>query len=137
MMQGLIKSTVVAASVIAIFVQQASAVDFSGVWATDGDQCKKVFVKKGRTQQIGFTAISEQHGGGFIAEGDRLKGKFATCKIKKRKDDGQNVVLIAGCATDIMLSNVEFNLKMLEPDKLARVFPSIEGMEITYYRCTL
>ena len=30
---------------------------------------------------------------------------------------------IAGCATDIMLSNVQFGFKMLEPNKISLMFP--------------
>ena len=96
-----------------------------------------MFVRKGRANQIGFTALSEQHGGGFIVEADRLRGKFATCKVKTRKDDGPMVNIIAGCATDIMLSNVQFSLKVLEPDKISRVFPGVTDMEISYYRCPI
>ena len=96
-----------------------------------------MFVRKGRSSQIGFTAFSEQHGGGFIVEADRLRGKFASCKIKSRKEDGQIVNIIAGCATDIMLSNVQFSLKVLEPNKISRVFPGIMDMEISYYRCSI
>jgi hypothetical protein len=88
----------------------------------------------GRANQIGFTALSEQHGGGFIVEADRLRGKFASCRIKTKKEDGQLVNIVAGCATDIMLSNVQFSLKVLEPNKIARVFPGIMDMEISYDR---
>jgi L-rhamnose mutarotase len=84
----------------------------------------------GRANQIGFTALSEQHGGGFIVEADRLRGKFASCRIKTKKEDGQLVNIVAGCATDIMLSNVQFSLKVLEPNKISRMFPGIEDMEI-------
>jgi hypothetical protein len=120
-----------------IVVEKAHAVDLSGAWATDADQCRYVFIRKGRANQIGFTVFSEQHGGGFIVEADRLRGKFASCKIKTRKEDGQNVNIIAGCATDIMLSNVQFSLKVLEPDKISRVFPGVMDMEIGYYRCPI
>ena len=97
----------------------------------------QVFVRKGRSNQVGFTALSEQYGGGFIVEADRLRGKFASCKIKSRKEDGQIVNIIAGCATDIMLSNVQFSLKVLEPNKISRMFPGMEDMEISYYRCPI
>ena len=105
-----------------------------------GDQCGKVqpsIHQKGRANQIGFTALSDQYGGGFIVEADRLRGKFASCKIKSRKEDAENVNIIAGCATDIMLSNVQFSLKVLEPNKISRVFPGIMDMEISYYRCPI
>jgi hypothetical protein len=120
-----------------VVVEKAHAVDLSGAWATDADQCHHVFIRKGRASRIGFATFSEQHGGGFIVEADRLRGKFASCKIKTRKEDGQLVNIIAGCATDIMLSNVQFSLKVLEPDKIARVFPGIMDTEIGYYRCPI
>ena len=120
-----------------IFVEKAHAVDLSGAWATDADQCRQVFIRKGRANQIGFATFSEQHGGGFIVEADRLRGKFASCKIKTKKEEGQVVNIIAGCATDIMLSNVQFSLKVLEPDKISRVFPGVMDMEIGYYRCPI
>jgi hypothetical protein len=120
-----------------LFPAQARAMDLSGAWATQADQCSQVFIRKGRAGQIGFKAFSEQHGGGFIVEADRLRGKFASCKIKSRKEDGQTLNIIAGCATDIMLSNVQFSLKVLEPNKISRTFPGMPEMEISYYRCPI
>jgi hypothetical protein len=117
--------------------RQAGAVDLSGAWATSADECHSVFTRRGRAKQIEFTALSDQHGGGFIVEADRLRGKFARCKIKTRKEDGDTVNIVAGCATDIMLSNVQFSLKMLEPNRISRIFPGIEGMVISYYRCPI
>ena len=119
------------------FVEQAHAIDLSGAWASHADECSKVFIRKGRANEIGFTANSDQHGGGFIIEANRLRGKFATCKIKSRKEDGQTVNIIAGCATDIMLSNVQFSLKVLEPNKILRLFPGMPDIEISYDRCPI
>jgi hypothetical protein len=127
----------VAALTSLIVVEKAHAVDLSGAWAADADQCHHVFIRKGRAKQVGFATFSEQHGGGFIVESDRLRGKFASCKIKTMKEDGQVVNIIAGCATDIMLSNVQFSLKVLEPDKIVRVFPGVLDMEIDYHRCPI
>ena len=137
-MDRLLKLTMAAATLTGlILLEEAHATDLSGAWATDADQCSRVFVRKGRASQIGFTALSSQHGGGFIVEADQLRGKFARCKIKTRKEDGQTVNIIAGCATDIMLSNVQFSLKMLEPNRISRMFPGIPDMEIGYYRCAI
>ena len=120
-----------------VFTEKAGAVDLSGAWATNADECGNVFVRRGRAKQIEFTALSDQHGGGFIVEADRLRGRFARCKIKTRKEDGDAVNIIAGCATDIMLSNVQFSLKVLEPNKISRIFPGIADMAISYYRCPI
>jgi hypothetical protein len=73
--------------------------------------------------------------GGFIIDGDQIMGKFARCKIKARKDKGPNVNLIAACATDIMLSSVQFSVKELDANSIARLFPGMEDMEIRYHRC--
>lgn len=117
--------------------QCAAATELTGAWAPDADKCDQVFVRRGRAKQIDFAEFSGIHGGGFIVEGDRLRGKFAKCRIKTRKEDGQNVNLIAACATDIMLSNVQFVLKFIDDDSMMREFPGIEGMEVRYHRCRL
>jgi len=112
---------------------RADALDLNGAWASDADQCAKVFVRQGG--QLGFTDMSDVYGGGFIIDGNQIVGKFARCRIKARKDDGATVNLIAACATDIMLSSVQFSLKELDANSIARLFPGIEDMEIRYHRC--
>ena len=112
---------------------RADAVDLNGAWASDADQCAKVFMRQGG--KPGFTEMSDVYGGGFIIDSDQIIGKFARCRIKARKDDGVNVNLVAACATDIMLSSVQFSLKELDANSIARLFPGIEDMEIRYHRC--
>ncbi len=112
---------------------RADALDLNGAWASDADQCAKVFVRQGG--QLGFTDMSDVYGGGFVIDGNQIVGKFARCRIKARKDDGATVNLIAACATDIMLSSVQFSLKELDANSIARLFPGIEDMEIRYHRC--
>ena len=111
----------------------AGAVDLNGAWATSADQCDKVFTRQGG--KLGFTEMSDVYGGGFIVDGDQMVGKFARCKIKARKENGPNINLIAACATDIMLSSVQFSVKELDANIIVRLFPGIEDMEIRYHRC--
>ena len=112
---------------------RGDAVELNGAWAGDADQCAKVFVRQ--EGKLGFTEMSDVYGGGFIIDDDQIVGKFARCRIKARKDDGVNVNLVAACATDIMLSSVQFSLKELDANSIARLFPGIEDMEISYHRC--
>ena len=116
-----------------VMAGRADALDLNGAWASAADQCAKVFTRQGG--KLGFTEMSDVYGGGFIIDGDQIIGKFARCRIKARKDDGMNVNLIAACATDIMLSSVQFSLKELDANSVARLFPGIEEMEIRYHRC--
>jgi hypothetical protein len=105
-------------------LEDARAIDLTGALATHGDECSRVFAKKGRASQVGFTALSERYGSGFIIESNRLRDKFANCRIKTRKDDGQTLNILASCANDIMLSNVQFGLKVLDQDRIVRLFPA-------------
>lgn len=111
----------------------AGAVELNGAWATSADQCDKVFTRQGG--KLGFAEMSDVYGGGFIIDGDQIVGKFARCKIKVKKENGPSVDLIAACATDIMLSSVQFSVKELDANTIARLFPGIEDMEVRYHRC--
>jgi hypothetical protein len=88
--------------------QQLSAFELAGAWATSAEQCGKVFSHKGRANEVSFTNFSSVYGGGFIADANRLRGKFENCSIKSRKDTGQTINLVVACASGIMLSNVQF-----------------------------
>ncbi|WP_342731698.1 hypothetical protein [Bradyrhizobium sp. B117] len=112
----------------------ANALDLNGAWVSDPDNCTKVFALNGA--QVGFTDKSDVYGGGFIINGDQIVGKFARCRIKARKDNGPYVNMVATCATDIMLSNVQFSLKELDANSLIRLFPGMDDIEIRYHRCT-
>jgi hypothetical protein len=112
---------------------KAAAFDLNGAWASDADNCAKVFVRKG--PQISFAEMSDVFGGGFIIEGDQINGKYARCRIKAKKDDGATINLVATCASDIMLQNVQFSLKEVDANTVIRTFPGMSGMEIKYARC--
>jgi hypothetical protein len=110
------------------------AFDLNGAWAGDADNCAKVFVRKGA--QITFADMSDVYGGGFVIEGDQITGKFARCRIKAKKEDGATINLVAACASDIMLQNVQFSLKEVDANTVIRMFPGMSGMEIRYARCS-
>ncbi|WP_375782658.1 hypothetical protein ACE10Z_22135 [Bradyrhizobium sp. Pha-3] len=133
---GKLRAIVVAGMIFAL-PDHALAFDLAGAWATSANQCGKVFARKGRANQVTFTNFSGVYGGGFIAEADRLRGKFENCKIKSRKDDSKDINIIVGCASGIMVSNVQFFLKVVDDDTITREFPGIEGMQVSYHRCKL
>ncbi len=139
-MSRVCKSVLILATLVGLipaFAEDVSALDLTGAWATGADQCSKVFIRKGRANEIEFTALSDRHGGGFIVEANRVRGKFTSCTIKARKDDGQTLNLIVGCSADIIFSNVQFRLKMLDKDNVTREFPGMESMETRFYRCRI
>ena len=46
-----------------------------------------------------------------------------------------NVNMIVGCASGIMVSNVQFFLKVVDDNPISREFPGVEGMDVKYHRC--
>jgi hypothetical protein len=117
--------------------QRANAFELAGAWATSSDQCTKVFTRKGRASQVGFTTFPGVYGGGFIAEAGRLKGRTETCKIKSRKEGAQTINLVVACASGIMVSDVQFFLKVIDDNTISREFPGMDGMEVKYHRCQI
>ncbi|MET3844452.1 hypothetical protein [Bradyrhizobium sp. OAE829] len=117
--------------------QEVKAFELTGAWATSAEQCRKVFARKGRANQVTFTNFSGVYGGGFIAEANRLRGKFENCSIKSKKETGQNVNMVVACASGIMLSNVQFFLKILDENTISREFPGMDEMEVKYHRCQI
>jgi hypothetical protein len=113
----------------------ARADDITGVWASDAAQCGKIFQKsKGR---VVFTKNSDIYGAGLIVGANDITGKTTRCGIRSRKVDGSIVHISASCSTDVMLSDVRFSLKIIDENKIARVFPDVSDLELYYQRCDL
>jgi hypothetical protein len=123
-----------AVSWLALF-DPALAADLNGSWATDASVCGKVFVKDGST--VSFRPDSDQFGGGFIVEGNKVRGQMQTCTIKARKEDGNVIHMVAACANDIMASNVQLSTKVIDDNTIARIFPGMPELNINYTRCTM
>jgi hypothetical protein len=112
----------------------ALAFDLNGVWSTDASLCTKVFVKKG--DSIAFQPDADQYGSGFIIEGSHIRGPTAKCEIKSRKEVAGIIHLIASCATDIMLSDTQFSLKVVDDNNIVRVYPEMPDLSLAYARCS-
>ena len=131
----LLRLTIIPIAGVLILSSSSHALDLTGAWATDGSVCRKIFQRKGNS--ISFRPESEVHGSGFVVEGNSIRGKAAKCTIKARRQEGEILHLIAACATDIMLSDVQFSLKIVNDNKVSRVFPGMEGIELAFDRCSL
>lgn len=136
-LRKLVLATAITASSVPLSPQEVNAFDLSGAWATSAEECSKVFARKGRANQVSFTNFSGAYGGGFIAEANRLRGKFQSCVIKSKKESGQTVNLVVACASGVMLSKIQFFLKVIDADTITREFPGIEEMNVEYHRCRI
>ncbi len=114
--------------------QPVLAFDLNGHWATDASLCGKVFVKDGNL--VSFAPNSDQFGSGFIVAGNKIRGQASSCSIKLRKEDGTSIHLIANCATDIMVSSVQFSAKVIDENTIMRIFPEMgDDISMKYSRC--
>jgi hypothetical protein len=113
----------------------ARAEDLTGLWATDARNCDKVFSKTGSGYAIAKDA--DLYGSGFIIDGRRITTQLAKCDIKSSKQEGATTHLIASCATDVMLSNMQASFKIVSNERILRVFPGGSDMEIPYERCAI
>ena len=114
----------------------ASAFDLNGAWTTDDLNCAKVFVTK--NNKLTMTRNSDVFGGGFIVEGNQMRGQAKACKITSRKEEGGVLHLIASCTTDIaVLGTQEVSAKIESDDRITRTYPSFPEMGTTYFRCKL
>jgi hypothetical protein len=111
----------------------AQAIDLNGMWSSDPALCDKIFVKKGK--QIVFSQLSDLYGSGFIIDGSRIRGKVARCTIKSRKEDGDTVILSATCSTIIAPQDLEFSLKTVDDNTVARMIPGASAMRVDFHRC--
>jgi hypothetical protein len=116
-------------------VSAVKALELNGSWATASSACNKVFIKKDGT--ISFRQDSDQYGGGFILEGDRIRGQMQTCAITRRKEEGNVVHMVAKCADDIMTSNVQLSAKVIDNNTIARIFPGMPEFTLSYSRCPM
>ena len=111
------------------------AFDLVGAWTTDTKICPKLFAKTAKA--ISFKRDSEEHGRGFIVAGNVIRGPRTKCAIKSQKETGPETTLIARCASDIMIDQVQINFKVIDDNQIVRLFPKMETFETTYVRCPL
>jgi hypothetical protein len=104
-------------------VAEAQAFELTGAWATHTDLCSQVFTTK--DGRVVYTELSELFGSGFIIEGDRIRGKAATCTIKSKKQEGDSLELSAACASSVMTQDVKFSLKIIDDNTISRSFTEI------------
>lgn len=112
----------------------ANAFELNGNWATDPSNCDKVFETK--NNRVLFTHNSDVFGGGFIVEGNEIRGPAKACKIINRKEVAGVLHLIASCTTDIaVLGTQEVSGKIDNDNQLTRIYPEFPEMGVPFYRC--
>jgi hypothetical protein len=114
--------------------QASLAAELDGAWTNNKDVCEQVFTHK--DGKIAFSQNADFYGSGFVIDGSIIRGKSATCKIKSMTKRGNRIHIAASCATDIMLSDTQFDLTLGTDGKLTRSFAGMPEVTVDYQRCT-
>jgi hypothetical protein len=117
------------------FGYAAGAADIAGAWSTDLSACKSLFVKS--ASSVEFAKGAGISGTGFVIAGDKITGQLNSCSIKRRKESGAVLHLVAVCSDDVVLSTVQFSLRRVGANQLVRIFPGMKDLNTTYYRCPM
>ena len=83
---------------------------------------------------VSLARDADLYGSSFIFEGNRIIGKFATCKIKSRIVEEKLIHLAVDCSTVITTQPQQFTLKIIGEDRILRIFPDMPEMEVAYDR---
>jgi hypothetical protein len=118
----------------ALFVGPVLAFDLNGAWSIDLSACGKVFKKRGN--QLVVTSVSDLYGGGFIIEGNRVRGKFVNCNIESKKQDGTVIHLNVACTDEVATEQLQFDLNVVNNNTVSKTFPETT-ISVDYYRCIL
>src|ERR1700760_3039324 len=122
---------------VLLLTQPAStqAADLNGAWTVDGSACGTVFTKE--NNKLAFKQDADLHAGGLIVQGKRITGTFQKCTVKSLHDDGPNVRVIASCSDGVAISDVAFDVKISDKNRMKLTSKEPVAMEMQYARCPM
>jgi len=116
-----------------VALSQAVAAELDGAWTNDRQLCDKVFSNSGG--KVSLSQNADFYGSGFVIDGNTIRGKSATCKIKSMTKTNNKIRISATCATDVMVSDTNFDVEIGADGRLTRSFPGMPEMTMDYFRC--
>ena len=129
------RTTFVVAVCLVLAGSAAGAADIAGAWSTNLSDCKSLFVKSGSS--VKFAKQPGIAGSGFIATGNRITGRLASCSIGARKEDGAVLHLLTTCSTGVALEAVQLSMRIVSDNEIVRIFPGMDTLNTPYYRCPM
>jgi hypothetical protein len=122
---------------ILLVTQSAStqAADLNGAWTIDASACGQMFTKE--NNKLAFKQDADLHAGGLIVQGKQITGTFQKCTVKSLRDDGPNVRVIASCSDGVAVSDVAFDLKISEENRITLSSKEPVPVEMQYVRCPM
>ena len=82
------------------------------------------------------TSVSDLYGGGFIIDGNGVRGKFVNRNIESKDQVGAIIHLSLACTDQVATEQVQFDLKVVNDNTLSKTFPGT-NIGVDYFRCQL
>jgi|ERR1700756_2747727 hypothetical protein len=122
---------------VLLVTQSAStqAGDLNGAWTVDTSACDQVFTKE--NEKLVFKPDADLHAGGIIVQGKQITGTFQKCTIKSLHDNGSNMRIIASCSDGVSVSDVAFDVKISEENKMTLSSKEPVPVDMQYVRCSM
>lgn len=128
--------TAALAAAITLLSHSSYAFDLSGAWTTDVSACRKIFGKN-KQNELSIKGGAGMYGDAFIVRKNAIVGPGGSCTIKAHKEIGQIHHIVAICAAgNVALSTFQFSYEIKDNNKIVRLFPGIEELNVDYSRCT-
>ena len=111
------------------------AADLNGAWTIDASACDQIFTKE--NNKLAFKQDADVYAGGLIVQGKQITGTFQKCTVKSLHDDGPNVRVIASCSDGVAISDVAFDVKISDENRMTLSSKEPVAMEMQYARCPM
>lgn len=104
-----------------------------GAWAQSSLSCSQVFSNEGG--KVSLRKLDDFNVGGFIIEGDKIRGQSQSCLVSHAKQRGSNIDLIMQCQDSVMAATQDVHLQLQKDGSLTRKFTGFNEFTQSYKRC--
>ncbi len=104
-----------------------------GAWAESELSCDQVFSNEGGKWTL--KKSDDFNVGGFIVEGDRIRGQSSACTIRSAKRKGAQVKLLLSCENNVLSATQEMLLTLMKDGTIQRQLAGFTDFAQSYKRC--
>ncbi len=104
-----------------------------GAWAQSGLSCSQVFANDGG--KVSLRKLDDFNVGGFIIEGDKIRGQSQSCVVSHAKQRGSKISLMMQCQDSVMAATQDVHLQVQKDGSLTRKFNNFNEFTQNYKRC--
>jgi hypothetical protein len=123
----------IAALVAAVPARAENLPDLQGGWTDATLSCTDVF-----STSNGKLVLKNDDGfnvGGFIVEGNKIKGQARACTIDRSRRKGSTITMLMSCQDSVLASTQEIRLKLNKDGTVTRTLAGFKDFNQTFKRC--